>query len=309
MNSAEASMAVLEELKRLRREGVREIYIEDKTIDNLATSIGSLFVEPIDQEVEIPLEKQTLKNESTSDKLTSKKDSISIQIDGVKTGSVDDEKFLKVPIVDLPKGDKLSRWKWLEEQITECKVAKSELNENGNILFGRGSLDADVFFCGEAPIEEDDLANKVFGGKVGELLSKIIQAMGYEESSVYLSNILHWRPKYEMSFGHRPPTIQEMNFSLPYLIAQIEIIKPKVLVALGKTAVDGLLGPDKNRRLGDVRGDWHEFVGVPLMITYHPSYLLHNPSKSGKRKVWEDMLKVMERVGSEITERQKNFFL
>ena len=94
--------------------------------------------------------------------MTSKKDSISIQIDGVKTGSVDDEKFLKVPIVDLPKGDKLSRWKWLEEQITECKVAKSELNENGNILFGRGSLDADVFFCGEAPIEEDDLANRVF---------------------------------------------------------------------------------------------------------------------------------------------------
>ena len=80
-------MAVLEELKRLRREGVREIYIEDKTIDNLATSIGSLFVEPIDQEVEIPFEKQTLKNESTSDKLTSKKDSISIQIDGVKAGS------------------------------------------------------------------------------------------------------------------------------------------------------------------------------------------------------------------------------
>jgi DNA polymerase len=100
-----------------------------------------------------------------------------------------------------------------------------------------------------------------------------------------------------------------MMFSLPYLKAQLEIVQPKVIVALGKTATDGFLGYDSKRRLGDVRGNWNEYEGIPLMVTYHPSYLLHNPSKTGKRKVWEDMLKVMKRVGVEITDKQKSFFL
>jgi DNA polymerase len=95
---------------------------------------------------------------------------------------------------------------------------------------------------------------------------------------------------------------------MPFLKAQLEIVKPKVIVALGKSATDGFLGFDSKRRLGDVRGNWSDYNGIPLMVTYHPSYLLHNPSKSGKRKVWEDMLKVMEHVGTSISEKQLGFF-
>ena len=316
MNHAEASVAVLEELKRLRKEGLREVYIEDETLRNLQESLGSYGSElesvskgntkPMTTPEETPsVDNKIIDRSPVSKKVVPDQ----VQVQGFSQNSVDETKFLSPPVLSLPDGDKNAQWKWLEEQVIGCSVANSELNENVKILFGRGNLDAEVFFCGEAPNEEDDSSGKVFGGEVGELLSKIIQAMGYDESSVYLSNILHWRPKYEMSYGHRPPTIAEMKYALPYLHAQLNIVQPKVVVALGKTATDGMLGFDPKRRLGDVRGIWHEFAELPLMVTYHPSYLLHNPSKSGKRKVWEDMLKVMERVGVEISERQRNFFL
>ena len=100
-----------------------------------------------------------------------------------------------------------------------------------------------------------------------------------------------------------------MSFCLPYLKAQLKIVQPKVIVALGKTATDGLLGIDKQRRLSDVRGKWNAFEDIPLMVTYHPSYLLHNPSNMSKRKVWEDMLLVMERMNLPISEKQRGFFL
>ena len=120
--------------------------------------------------------------------------------------------------------------------------------------------------------------------------------------------MVNFRPRHERSYGNRPPTAEEMNFCLPYLCAQLQIIQPKVVVALGKTATDGLLGYDPQRRLGQMRGNWHDYLGIPMMVTYHPSYLLHNPSKSSKRKVWEDMLLVMERMQLRISEKQRTFF-
>ena len=176
------------------------------------------------------------------------------------------------------------------------------------MVFGTGNLDADLFFCGEAPGAEEEQQGLPFVGPAGELLSRIIEAMGFSRESVYIGNILNWRPRHEQAYGNRPPSIREMNFCLPYLKAQVEIISPKVVVALGKTATDGLLGHDPDRRLGDDRGKWNEFEGIPLMVTYHPSYLLHNPSKAGKRKVWEDMLMVMDKLGLTITEKKRGFF-
>ena len=96
---------------------------------------------------------------------------------------------------------------------------------------------------------------------------------------------------------------------MPYLKAQIEIVQPKVIVALGNTAVTGLLGHDPNRKLGQVRGHWHEFDGTPMMISFHPSYLLRNDTMKTKRMAWEDMLKVMEQVGMPINEKQQGYFL
>ena len=312
MDTAEASLALLEELKRLRGEGLREIYLEEDTLLGLEKALGVPSVNKAkgistvspDQPLAGKPPTPVVLNPSSDNKETK-----SIQVEGLSNSAVNIEKFQSTPELTLPEGDKRTQWAWLKGEVENCSVANSELNDGSKILFGRGSLDAELFFCGEAPSEEDDLAGSVFGGQVGELLTKIIEAMGYSASTVYYSNILHWRPKYEMSFGHRPPTEAEMRFSLPYLLAQIDIIKPKVIIALGKNATDGFLGSDPKRRLGDVRGNWKDFSGVPLMVTYHPSYLLHNPSKSSKRKVWEDMLKVMERVGAKITEKQKGFFL
>jgi len=110
-------------------------------------------------------------------------------------------------------------------------------------------------------------------------------------------------------FGNRPPTQEEMEVCLPYLKAQIEIVQPKVIVALGATAVSGLLGADPKRRMGDVRGKWLEFEGTPLMITFHPSYLLRNDTLKTKRMVWEDMMSVMEKIGMPISDKQQQFFL
>ncbi len=110
------------------------------------------------------------------------------------------------------------------------------------------------------------------------------------------------------SSGNRKPTPSEMETCLPYLASQIEIIQPKVLVCLGATAVEGLLGQSKVT-MGRIRGHWQDFRGIPTMATYHPAYLLRNQSVSEKRKVWEDLLKVMEKIGLPISEKQRGFFL
>ena len=312
MDTEEASLALLEELKRLRGEGLREVYLEEDTLLGLEKALGVTSVTKVEGISTVSPEQSMVKKQPAPVALTpssDNKETKSIQVEGLNNSPVNIEKFQSIPEIALPEGDKHTQWEWLKGEVENCTVANSELNDDSKILFGRGSLDAELFFCGEAPSEEDDLTGAVFGGQVGSLLTKIIEAMGYSDSTVYYSNILHWRPKHEMSYGHRPPTEAEMKFALPYLLAQVDIIKPKVIIALGKNATDGFLGSDPKRRLGDVRGNWKDFSGVPLMITYHPSYLLHNPSKSSKRKVWEDMLKVMERVGLKITEKQKGFFL
>jgi DNA polymerase len=177
------------------------------------------------------------------------------------------------------------------------------------VVFGEGNLDAELFLCGEAPGAEEEVEGSPFVGPAGELLVKVLSAMGLSREKVYLGNILNWRPRHNQAYGNRPPSLEEMDFCLPYLKAQLEIVQPKIVMALGKTATDGLLGHDPKRRLSQVRGSWHEVLGLPMMITYHPSYLLHNPSKTSKRKVWEDFLLVMEKLQMSVSEKQRAFFL
>jgi DNA polymerase len=112
-----------------------------------------------------------------------------------------------------------------------------------------------------------------------------------------------------VQFGNRPPTSEEMTYCLPYLVKQIEVVTPQVIVALGATAAQGLLGFGAFKTLGEVRGRWREFAGKPLMITYHPSYILRNQSNRSKRMIWEDLLKVMERSGLPVSDKQRGYFL
>ncbi len=174
-------------------------------------------------------------------------------------------------------------------------------------VFGTGNPDAELMFIGEAPGADEDAQGEPFVGRAGQLLTKIIETMGFSRDDVYIANVLKCRPDMPHSTpGNRPPTIDEMQTCLPYLAEQIEVVQPKVLVALGATAVEGLLGTRGTMR--DLRGKWHSHQDTPLMITYHPSYLLRNQTPAEKRKVWEDMLLVLERLGRPISQKQRNYF-
>ncbi|HEX2100233.1 MAG TPA: uracil-DNA glycosylase family protein [Candidatus Synoicihabitans sp.] len=217
------------------------------------------------------------------------------------------------PEFTLPPGDKAVRWAWLREHVTKNEVCCANVRVGKKVVLGVGSLDAKLFFCGEAPGAEEEVQGEPFVGPAGQLLTKMIQAMGLARGDVYIGNIMNWRPRLGAAdveqVGNRPPTTEEMAYCLPFLRAQIEIVQPEVIIALGATAAKGLLGPDSFKAVGEVRGRWHDFGGRPLMVTYHPSYILRNQSNRSKRMIWEDLLKVMERVGLPISERQRGYFL
>src|SRR4051812_25341121 len=189
-----------------------------------------------------------------------------------------------------------------------CDRCKLHAQGRTQIVFGVGNPDADIMFVGEAPGADEDAQGEPFVGRAGQLLTKIIKAMGFPREDVYIANVLKCRPDVPAgSYGNRPPTPREMQTCRPYLMEQIDIIQPKVIVALGAVAVEGLLGTRAPMR--ELRGRWDSFNGTPLMITYHPAYLLRNQSPSEKRKVWEDMMLVLERLEKPISEKQRNYFL
>ena len=196
----------------------------------------------------------------------------------------------------------------IRERVCACQKCAHLARSRTQTVFGVGNPNADLMFIGEAPGVDEDQQGEPFVGRAGQLLTKIIKAMNFAREDVYIANVLKCRPDTPSgTFGNRAPTPVEMQTCRPYLVEQIEIIQPKVLVALGAVAVEGLLG--SRRTMRELRGQWHTYSGIPLMITYHPAYLLRNQAPSEKRKVWEDMLQVLERLGRPITERQRNYFL
>ena len=196
----------------------------------------------------------------------------------------------------------------VRERVRGCTKCAHLASSRTQTVFGVGNPDAEIMFIGEAPGADEDQQGEPFVGRAGQLLTRIIKAMGFAREDVYIANILKCRPDMPAgSFGNRAPTPAEMQMCRPYLLEQIDIIQPKVLVALGAVAVEGLLGARGTMR--ELRGRWHLYNGTPLMITYHPAYLLRNQSPSEKRKVWEDMLQVLERLEKPISEKQRNYFL
>lgn len=218
------------------------------------------------------------------------------------------------PEVVLPAGDKAARWAALRELVLNHPVCRANVRPGKKVVLGVGSLDAKIMFVGEAPGADEEVQGEPFVGPAGQLLTKMILAMGLKREEVYIGNIMNWRPQIPSpgggeQVGNRPPTAAEMTFCLPFLRAQIGIVEPAVLVALGKTALEGLLGAGKFKTLGEARGQWHEFAGRPVMVTYHPSYILREPTNRKKRLIWDDLLKVMERVELPVSEKQRGYFL
>jgi DNA polymerase len=156
-----------------------------------------------------------------------------------------------------------------------------------NVVFGVGNPDADLMFVGEAPGHDEDLKGEPFVGRAGQLLTKIIEAMGFSREQVYIANVLKCRPP-----ENRDPLPAEVEQCEPFLLRQLELVRPKVVVALGRHAVKSLLRTDE--RITRLRGRFHEFHGIPVMPTYHPAFLLRNPD--AKREVWEDMKLVMDEL-------------
>lgn len=179
--------------------------------------------------------------------------------------------------------------KVLNQEITCC--TKCDLHKSKTkYVPGEGSPTPDIVFIGEGPGETEDRFGRPFIGKAGQLLDKIIERMGYHRESVFIGNIVKCRPP-----GNRDPLKEEVNACLPYLKRQIAILRPKVIVCLGKVAMNNLLDADYS--ITRSRGKLFEFEGIPVIPTFHPSYVLHQRTREkiskAKWDIWSDMEKVL----------------
>lgn len=179
----------------------------------------------------------------------------------------------------------------IAEEVKACR--KCELGDiRTNAVPGEGNPTANIVFIGEAPGAAEDEQGRPFVGRAGKLLDKIIAAMGFDRRDVHICNILKCRPP-----GNRDPRPNEITACSPYLQRQIELINPSVIIALGAHAAKTLL--DTNKPIGQLRGRFHDYhtglsdEPIKLMPTYHPAYLLRNYSQDNRRRVWEDMKKVL----------------
>ncbi len=196
----------------------------------------------------------------------------------------------------------------LKTRALACQKCPHLVRFRKQVVFGVGNPDTELMFIGEAPGADEDQQGEPFVGRAGQLLTKMIQAMGFQRSEVYIANVLKCRPDVDTPSGNRKPTSEEMATCIPYLREQIQLIQPQVLVALGDTAVKGLL-PSLKEGITKLRGKWLEFGGTPLMPTFHPAYLLRNQSPAMKRLCWEDLLAVLEKLQKSISQKQRHYFL
>lgn len=209
--------------------------------------------------------------------------------EGVQRVSISPESLEKLKNLAAPRRRKPSGMTLadLREHIGDCQRCAIAKDRN-KLVFGVGSETADLVFVGEAPGTDEDRQGEPFVGRAGKLLTRMIKKMGFERDQVYIANILKCRPP-----GNRDPLPDEIANCEEFLIKQLEIIQPKVIVALGKYAAQTLLRSDTP--IGRMRGQLMEYHGIPLMPTYHPSYLLRNASK--RWDVWDDMQIVLELLG------------
>jgi DNA polymerase len=294
---AEALDILLEELKRQKAAGLRRVSVSDEAVATLKALAGAPVVKPAPAAVA----KSSAVSAAAVDR-PSAPIPVAPKAAVVATTPV----IADAPIFTLPAGTKAERMQALRQLVDACGETKKHLTGSHRALLGHGSLDAKVVFVGEAPSHEEMEAGQAFAGASGELLQKILGAAAISPTDYYLAPVMVWRPEPPTQYGKRPPTARELAFNLPYLRAQIDVVAPLIVVALGAQAFEALHG--RTPSITQARGQWFDLSGVPLMPTYHPNYLLHNPSASAKRAVWEDFLLAMEKLGLPISEKQRGFF-
>lgn len=178
----------------------------------------------------------------------------------------------------------------IREDIGDCTRCKLHHGRN-KIVFGDGNPKAELVFVGEGPGRDEDAQGLPFVGRAGKLLTQMIEAMGLQRKNVYICNVVKCRPP-----ENRTPERDEVGTCSPFLLRQLDVIAPKVIVCLGSVAAQTLL--ETNRGISHFRGEWLEFRGTKLLATYHPAYLLRNPNAKGE--VWKDLQKVMAVLGLEV---------
>jgi uracil-DNA glycosylase family 4 len=200
------------------------------------------------------------------------------------------------PSVEDPRQQRRRELTVLAERVSTCQRCAELVVSRSRTVFGVGPLDAELCFIGEAPGATEDQRGEPFVGEAGQLLNRIIAACGMKREEVYICNICKCRPP-----GNRLPTAQEAGNCREYLERQLELIQPKFICALGACAAQNLLGTSQS--IGKLRGRFHDYKGIPVMCTYHPAFLLPGRSPHKKKEVWEDMKKLLERMGRPIPGR------
>ena len=293
--------ATITHLEALKAEGARSVPFSNESVQILCEMLQEQRerAEPAQSNrpfVQKPIARETLSRKESS-----------VVSDAGKAQAAD----LVGTVADWPElntEEKLTAMRELASRAGACTKCSHLLKSRSQVVFGVGSLDAEIMYVGEAPGLDEDRQGEPFVGKAGQLLTKIIQTMGLSREKVYIANVLKCRPDTPgQTYGNRKPTPLEMQTCWPYLLEQIKCIRPKVIVALGTTAVEGLLGK-KTLGITRLRGKFDDFRGIPLMPTYHPSYVLRNPANRIKRQIWEDMLSVMRLLNHPVTSQQENYF-
>ncbi|HEV7298902.1 MAG TPA: uracil-DNA glycosylase [Tepidisphaeraceae bacterium] len=177
---------------------------------------------------------------------------------------------------------------------TKCRLCETRTQT----VFGEGDVDAEIFFIGEGPGENEDLTGRPFVGKAGQLLDKMIVAMGLRREQVYIANIVKCRPP-----GNRAPAPDETAACTPYLLKQLETVRPKVIVTLGHPAARYML--ETKQTMGRLRGNWHSWRGIQLMPTFHPSYVLRSYTEEVRAAVWSDLQQVLAALGKAAPKKGK----
>ena len=178
--------------------------------------------------------------------------------------------------------------KLLAEGVSPCARCAELASTRTQTVFGVGKIDPELCLIGEAPGADEDAKGEPFVGAAGQLLNRIIVACGMKREDVYICNIIKCRPP-----GNRLPQLHETGNCREYLEKQLELVRPKFICALGACAAQNLL--DTKAPIGRLRGQFHNYRGIPVLCTYHPAYLLRSPEK--KKDVWEDMKKLLQRMG------------
>lgn len=188
----------------------------------------------------------------------------------------------------------------LSYRVVHCRQCPHLVRTRTQTVFGVGNPDAEFMFVGEAPGRDEDRVGEPFVGRAGKFLTAVIRLMGFTRDQVYIANVLKCRP--DADEGNRKPEPEEMRDCLPFLKEQIQIVQPKIVIALGATALEGLTG--NVAAIGKVRGHVKDLDGRPLVPTFHPAYVLRNSSTEVRSLVWHDICRAMRIVGYDTSDRE-----